>query len=263
LSEQTQANQIIGSALGLASSLDPWLSPSSGRGVGLHARAWMKLRFDQATQDIFGFQALQLGASSLNTLALSRIPHRWVAADNLLDARATFYANASALPFFESTLDLVTLALTLDLHSDPESVLDEVARVLVPEGRVLIAGINPFSLWGLCRSKLPASIQPYGYKPLLAALADLGLQAEAICFGAYTPPLDSGSANPHVGWLDSLAARWLPRTGGLYFIVAKKRILGLRPKRRIRWRLPKLADLPLNPFPSPSSNHVGGIRKDE
>ncbi len=251
VADNSAAHQIIGSALGLAPSLDPWLTPSSGQGAGLFARAWIKARFDSACTSIFGFHALQLGASSLNTLTQSRIPHRWVAADTLQDTRATFYANASALPFFEATLDLVTLPLTLDLHSDPESVLDEVARVLVPEGRVLIAGVNPRSLWGINRSKWPEGLHPYGYKPLLAALADLGLQTESVSFGGYTPPNQSGSAPAHLDGLARLTQRWLPSAGALYFIVAKKRILGVRPNRRIRWRLPKLTDLPLNPFPSP------------
>jgi SAM-dependent methyltransferase len=251
LDGQAQANQIIGSPPGLATSLDPWLSPAAGYGAGLYARGLMKDWFDTATPRIFGFQALQLGACSLNTLTQSRIPHRWVAADNLLDSRATFYASASALPFFEATLDLVTLPLTLDLHSDPESVLDEVARVLVPEGSVLITGVNSYSWWGLSAHKLPSGLRPYGYAHLLAALKDLGLQTETVSFGGYVPPTANGSPSPTLSWLESIGQRWLAPLGGLYFIMAKKRVLGVRPKRRIRWRLPQLADLPLNPFPSP------------
>lgn len=32
---------------------------------------------------------------------------------------------------------------------DPHAALREVERVLVPEGRVVISGLNPTSLWGL------------------------------------------------------------------------------------------------------------------
>jgi ubiquinone/menaquinone biosynthesis C-methylase UbiE len=49
----------------------------------------------------------------------------------------------------KASLDLVTLPHTLEMHVDPHATLREVERVLVPEGRVVICGLNPASLWGL------------------------------------------------------------------------------------------------------------------
>jgi ubiquinone/menaquinone biosynthesis C-methylase UbiE len=43
----------------------------------------------------------------------------------------------------------VVLPHTLEFSADPHHVLREVERVLVPEGRVVISGFNPASLWGL------------------------------------------------------------------------------------------------------------------
>lgn len=218
-------------------------------------------RFVSSVQDIFGFHALQIGVSSINTLANSRIAHKWCIADTMRDTRASFYANASALPFFEATLDLVTLPFTLDAHSDPETVIDEVARVLVPEGRTIIAGFNQASLWGaahsLGRTPWPQGCQPFGYRRLGSALADLGLVIERVQFGVYGLP---GAVKPSDSWLDKLGERYCPKLGGLYFVVAKKRIVGIKPKRRLSWRLPRLSDLPLHPFPSPSPS---GLRKDK
>ncbi|WP_223717365.1 class I SAM-dependent methyltransferase, partial [Escherichia fergusonii] len=54
-----------------------------------------------------------------------------------------------ALPFPANSLDLVVLPHALELASDPHETLREVERVLVPEGRVVILGFNPASLWGL------------------------------------------------------------------------------------------------------------------
>lgn len=241
--------------------LDAWLSPASRQGAGSQAKDWIMRQFASSVQDIFGFHALQIGASSINTLAQSRIAHKWCIADAVHDTRASFYANASALPFFEATLDLVTLPFTLDAHSDPESVMDEVARVLVPEGRAVIAGLNPFSMWGAA-DKLGGrtwfdGCQPYGYKHLQAALADLGLVVERVQFGAYGLPNDGIHSD---SLLEKLGQRYGSKLGGLYFVVAKKRVIGVKPKRRLAWRLPKLASLPLNPFPSPNPN---GLRKDK
>jgi hypothetical protein len=43
----------------------------------------------------------------------------------------------------------VVLPHALELARDPHQTLREVERVLVPEGRVVIVGFNPASLWGL------------------------------------------------------------------------------------------------------------------
>ena len=55
----------------------------------------------------------------------------------------------AALPFAAASLDLLLLPHTLELSLDPHATLREVERVLVPEGRVVISGLNPASLWGL------------------------------------------------------------------------------------------------------------------
>ncbi len=200
--------------------------------MGLAVRDWTLGRYYHAVQDIFGYHALQLGASSLETLANSRIAHRWVAADSTFDANATFFANASALPFFESTLDLVTLPFTLDAHSDPDAVLDEVARVLVPEGRAVFVGFHKLSFWGISHmlgaKRLPEGIQIYGKTRLLDSLAELGLV------------------------VDSVESSQSPGHGGLYFLVARKRVMTVKPIRRKAWRLPSWSELPLNPFPNPT-----------
>lgn len=53
---------------------------------------------------------------------------------------AALWAEPEALPFPNASLDLVVLPHTLELSVDPHMALREVERVLVPEGRVVIAG---------------------------------------------------------------------------------------------------------------------------
>jgi SAM-dependent methyltransferase len=238
------SDQIIGLAPGLAPSLNPWLEQGEPTSSGALAHAWAQSQYGQAVQDIFGYHALQIGASSLQTLANSRIAHRWVATSFSSDKRAELFANASALPFFESTLDLVTLPFTLDMHSDPDGVLDEVARVLVPEGRAVFAGFSKMSFWGVSHmmgaKRLPERTHMYGKARLLDSLSELGLI------------------------VDSVQSAGSPGRGGLYLLVARKRVMSVRPIRRKAWKLPKLADLPLNPFPNPNPNPRGvGKQKEQ
>ena len=103
---------------------------------------------DSAVADIFGFHALQLGLPELAALGANRMPHQWFSHD-CLTPEADFLTDFSALPFQANSLDLVVLPHTLELSVDPHTTLREVERVLVPEGRVVISGFNPISLWGL------------------------------------------------------------------------------------------------------------------
>ena len=102
---------------------------------------------DAAVGNAFGFHALQLGMPELDALATNRMPHRWLATESP-HPQATFVTHFGALPFPDNSLDLVVLPHTLELTSHPHAALREVERVLVPEGRVVICGLNPLSLWG-------------------------------------------------------------------------------------------------------------------
>jgi ubiquinone/menaquinone biosynthesis C-methylase UbiE len=59
------------------------------------------------------------------------------------------HCDFDSLPFPNQSLDLVVLPHALELAHDPHQTLREVERVLVPEGRVVILGFNPTSLWGM------------------------------------------------------------------------------------------------------------------
>ncbi len=62
---------------------------------------------------------------------------------------ASFYCDPQALPLPKHSVSAVVLHHTLDCATDPRELIREVARVIEPGGRVLIAGFNPVSVWGL------------------------------------------------------------------------------------------------------------------
>ena len=119
---------------------------------------WEQARFDEAVADVFGYHSLQLGMPLLDGLRANRMPHRWLALDEAPAPGAgpipDLLSHAVALPFPDNSLDLVLLPHALELSHDPHTALREVARVLVPEGRVVITGINPASLWGLRQRRI-------------------------------------------------------------------------------------------------------------
>ncbi|MES2362562.1 MAG: methyltransferase domain-containing protein [Pseudomonadota bacterium] len=250
-------SQIIG--------LTEWLKTPPGE----YLLAWERAQFDEAVSDIFGYHALQLGLPELDTLRTNRMPHQWLALQDLpanpvrvsgaspgvnstgLDATATGAASSRpraalvtdsvALPFPESSLDLVVLAHTLELSRDPHATLREVERVLVPEGRVVISGLNPTSLWSMRQRRahfyqrlgygglfLPQAGEFIGYWRLRDWLRLLSFEVESGRFGCYRPALTSQKWLARFDWMDKAGARWWPIFGAVYFLVAVKRVHGVR-----------------------------------
>ena len=240
-------------------NLTEWLNTPPGRYLLASEASY----FNQAVSDIFGYHALQLGLPELNTLLANRMPHKWLALETPLLAqpsqmlagnenlgttsagvsspRAAFFTNSGALPFPESSLDLVVLPHTLELGSDPHATLREVERVLVPEGRVVISGFNPTSLWGMRQRRghlyqrwghdnlfLPKTGEFIGYWRLRDWLRLLNFEVESGRFGCYRPALTSQKWLDHFDWMDAAGERWWPIFGAVYFLVAVKRVRGVR-----------------------------------
>jgi SAM-dependent methyltransferase len=234
---------------------------------GAYLLNWEQAQFDQTVSDIFGYHALQLGLPELDALLVNRMPHRWLATETLqppaadfshglADAdgagdetaraatssrKVAFLTDSGALPFPESSLDLVVLPHTLELSPDPHATLREVERVLVPEGRVVISGFNPVSLWGLgrrhYRSPDMSSVQPpylpgtsefIGYWRLRDWLRLLNFEVESARFGCYRPAFGSQRWLDRFHWMDAAGERWWPIFGAVYFLGAVKRVHGVR-----------------------------------
>ncbi len=246
-----------------------WLQSPAGQ----YLLAWEQRHLDHAVADLFGFHALQLGLPELDALRANRMPHRWLAVesahdgevasrepaegpvaagDSRADAKSarvlvvpppSLRCHFDALPFDAASLDLVVLPHALELARDPHLALREVERVLVPEGRVIIVGFNPASLWGtrqrlgrlrrrLSRTPgelfLPHAGEFVGYRRLRDWLRLLSFEVEAGRFGCYIPPLTSARWLARFAWMERAGEHWWPVFGALYYIVAVKRVRGMR-----------------------------------
>jgi len=224
---------------------------------------WEQRHLDQAVVDVFGYHALQLGLPQLQGLRANRMPHRWLACDTLhdnsvaeppsvaddgeislpLDGAAALHCDFDALPFPNQSLDLVVLPHALEMSHDPHLTLREVERVLVPEGRVMILGFNPASMWGLRQRLgrarqavglgrralfLPRTGEFLGYWRLRDWLRLLSFEVEGGRFGCFRPPYMSARWLERTAWMEGVGERWWPVFGAAYFLVAVKRARGMR-----------------------------------
>src|SRR5262245_17286599 len=261
----TQGAAIIG--------LAPWLQTPAGR----YLLEWEQAQLDHAVVNLFGFHAVQLGWPIVHGLRANRMPHCWMVNDGRFDfeesawplqpmadgavigsaatgkpaaagavrsantRHVTVLSEFDALPFATQSLDLVVLPHTLELAHDAHHTLREVERVLVPEGRLVVMGFNPTSLWGLRRrfgrlgtslgvgsNFLPEANAMIGYWRLRDWLKLLSFEIEAGRFGCYRPALSSQKWLDRLAWMDKTGDRWWPVLGAVYMLVAVKRVRGMR-----------------------------------
>lgn len=239
---------------------------------GVYLLEWEQRHLDAAVADVFGFHALQLGLPQLDALRGNRMPHRWLAvdtphrSDGLVhvpppDQRAvTLNCDFDALPFDSQSLDLVVLPHALELARDPHRTLREVERVLMPEGRVVIIGFNPNSLWGMRQQTgyarrhlglglgksmfLPREGEVISYRRLRDWLRLLSFEVETGRFGCYRPPMRSDPWLSRFEWMESAGARWWPVFGAVYALTAVKRVRGMRLVGLVRDQRPKASTAP-------------------
>ncbi|MFT5643852.1 MAG: SAM-dependent methyltransferase [Janthinobacterium sp.] len=220
-------------------ALDTWLQTPAGN----YVREWEQACLDRLTVDIFGYNALQIGVPRLNGLAANRMPNKWLADTRLVSpppvtgaTRAALALDFSELPFASQSIDLVILPHVLEFAAEPHQVLREVERVLIPEGRLIICGFNPASLWGARQAcgRLTGShfMPPTGDLISMPRMKDwlklLNMGDSHSYFGCYAPACKSEQWLHRYAFMDQAGARWWPYLGAAYIVQAIKRVKGMR-----------------------------------
>jgi SAM-dependent methyltransferase len=228
------------------SSWDEWLRSPAGK----YILEWEQKQFDQAVTDAFGFQALQIGLPDLACLRENRIPNRFLLLtpedenSSLLNNPVTQLCRGlvDELPFANESLDLITLPHVLEFAQNPHDVIREVNRVLRPEGRLVISGFNPMSLWGarqhlsrfIGRPFLPTQGQFISHLRIKDWLHLLDYSIDRGRFGCYRFPSKSEGGMQRMGFMEKAGDRWWPVLGSVFTLSAVKRVTGMKLVGRIK-----------------------------
>jgi hypothetical protein len=161
------------------------------------------------------------------------------------------------------SVDLLLLPHRLEFSERPHQTLREAARVIMPEGHLLISGFNPHSTWGVgsVLKKIffkHATYPWYGKFIGLARLKDwlalLGFEVVSVDMCCHVPPFEKSTWHKHFSFMDKISERCCKRLGGVYFIVAKKRVPGMMPIKP-NWKSPlKSSLIGVQPKTNPSQS---------
>ncbi len=177
--------------------------------------------------------------SALNELVLqsSTLEHHFLASEQL---KTQLQMNFQQIPFRDNSLDCVVTHHVLDFNSDPHQCLREAARVVVPNGYLVVVGFNPWSVWGASRllshSMLPKGGKHLSRRRVVDWLTLLGFRVEQSESTLYMPPRALCYLPMVSNKMNSLLSYVGAPFGGVYVLVARKLVAGRTPVRP-QWRV--------------------------
>lgn len=223
-------------------ALTKWFQTDLGQAV-YEAESY---ELDQVLPDYFGYHGIQIGGDPrLLQSKQSPINHRvWVVPNTIkYDGLSTINSDYHFLPFRENSVDLVIIPHVLEFIENPQSFLSEIQRILIPQGRVVIFGFNPTSLWGIARllnnkKQFPWCGHFHGITHLRYWLHQSDFYEEQMQIFFFSLPSQSSKRRHQWRFLEALGRMSFPWLGGLYMLTAHKQVSTLTPLKIKNKKLP-------------------------
>ncbi len=220
--------------------LDQWFNTELGSGLLSLERAYL----DQALNNLFGYHLLQVGnLNNVNLLSSSRISHKIIMdfyQEQVHGESNKLICDSKSIAIESDSMDVVVLPHVLEFESSPHQLLRETERILIGEGHVVIIAFNPWSLWGLWRLFLAWRDEPpwCGQFLSMSRLNDwlklLDFETVKTEHFYFRPPFKSRGLMKHLQFFEKLGRFGWSFFGGVYLVVAKKRVVPLTPVK-MRW----------------------------
>lgn len=192
-------------SLGMLAALPSQLAPELARVFGSHG-VWLR--------------ACEQASAPLPTQALAELLELYRDQDHFA---GVVRCDDRALPIGSGTQSLVFAAFVLETSPAPEVLLAEFARLLRPEGVLLLLTLNPWSLFRLQAQWPHAGVRASG--AWARQIRATGLEVERQRFlGPCWPPAQDIALKGFDGWLPALRLARLT--------VARRREAGVTP---LRW----------------------------
>ena len=207
-----------------------WFDSESGKSLVDFEQKVIEKYLDQK----FGYYSLQLGEHKSNLIKNAKIKHQIIGCGK----EKNVGLDAEWLPFGFDSIDLVLCLHLFEKAGDPKKLMDELFRVTVSGGYVILCGFNPVSFAGLRKTVKFDNFFPWNGSFLSISKVQNLLKASGFTLResklAHYQPIFFDSKSSVNDKLEKLGNRWLPLFGNIYFLVAEKVTVSKIPKKQ-KW----------------------------
>jgi len=141
------------------------------------------------------------------------------------------------LPLGDNVVDVAFLIHALEFAESAEELMEEIWRVLSPQGRLVLVVPNRRGFWSVSDRSPFGQGQPFSGQQLTALLKQAQFSLKRIDYGLVSPPW---AAPGLVKTMEPLSRTGLGRMGGVIVIEAVKQIHAYSTGKHVRRVLPRL-----------------------
>ena len=207
-----------------------WFDSESGKSLVDFEQKVIEKYLDQK----FGYYSLQLGEHKSNLIKKAKIKHQIIGCGK----EKNVDLDAEWLPFAFDSIDLVLCLHSFEKARDPKKLMDELFRVTVSGGYVILCGFNPVSFAGLRKTVKFDNFFPWNGSFLSISKVQNLLKGSGFTLResklAHYQPMIFDSKSSINDKLEMIGNRWLPLFGNIYFLVAEKVTVSKIPKKH-KW----------------------------
>ncbi|MBG1233712.1 class I SAM-dependent methyltransferase [Aestuariivirga litoralis] len=152
------------------------------------------------------------------------------------------------LPLGDNVVDVALLVHALEFAESAEELMEEVWRVLSPQGRLIVVVPNRRGFWSVSDASPFGQGQPFSTNQLMTLLKAAQFSLKRVDYSLIAPPW---LGLPLMKGLEPLGRTGIGRMGGVIVIEAVKQIHAYSTGKLVRRALPRLRPV-LLPNPQPA-----------
>lgn len=189
--------------------------------------AMEKQQLQHMLEHQFGDMLVQLGGPCDGLFTHSSpIVHRVNIGEQVCSSHGVPYvrANYDELPLRQNSTDVIICMHVLEFMEQPEQLLEQIYHALVPNGQLIVISFNPKSWW---RMNMQGKF--YFQSTMKSMLKNIGysiIARKSVCF---RPPIKNETLWRRLLFMEPIGQFLLPSFGGVYFISARKKVVGVDP----------------------------------
>jgi SAM-dependent methyltransferase len=164
------------------------------------------------------------------------------------------------LPLLESTVDLALIVHGLELTDAPLEMLQEIWRVMAPQGRLLLVVPNRRSLWAVSEATPFGHGQPFSKRQLADLLKQSQFSVLQWQQALVVPPVQWSFAQKLAPALEAIARPMMPNLSGVLVVEAVKQVYAFSSGKRARRLVPRFRQALL---PAPQRNLSGAGKQHD